>query len=261
VKVECPHSYYFELRIPMTSSITFLFLLLTTIVTGFSPPHTSAKREFKLQAMSSTLFEPAQRDATYGSNVAKYLVDLHDSESTFDFCGGMLFQLMLSDKLYNELKQVADNEAGDDRINQPVVYDMDKVRMNQIPNYNQNAIADNVNVFHGRELRNIPHAKGGFGFVLQLSHSETDPEGWSSEEVQSYDGWKHDVSRQWRKADDYEAEGFEAFKDKFGENAYGLNHRFYLHYDRQGRMWLSAEDGCEGTPSAGRNPVQRLLGL
>merc|ERR1712203_491795 len=98
-------------------------------------------------------------------------------------------------------------------------------------------------------------ATGGFGFVLQLSmahenSSTVDPEGWSKEEIATYDGWQMDSGRKWRKADDYESEGFRNFKDKFGPNAFGLNHRFYLHFDSANRMWLSAEDGCEGTPSA-----------
>ena len=25
--------------------------------------------------------------------------------------------------------------------------------------------------------------------------------------------------------------------------------RFYLHFDKKNRLWLSAEDGCEGTPA------------
>ena len=71
----------------------------------------------------------------------------------------------------------------------------------------------------------------------------------------------HDSGRQWRKADDYEAEGFQGFKQKFGENAFGLNHRFYLHYDSENRMWLSAEDGCEGTPSPGKGPLRSIFGF
>ena len=39
------------------------------------------------------------RDESYKGNMAKYLVDLHDSKAVFDFCGGMMFQLVLSDRL------------------------------------------------------------------------------------------------------------------------------------------------------------------
>ena len=35
-------------------------------------------------------------------------------------------------------------------------------------------------------------------------------------------------------------------KDNYGPEAFGLNHRFYLHYDGGKSFWLSAEDGCEG---------------
>ena len=93
------------------------------------------------------------------------------------------------------------------------------------------------------------------------SDDESDPEGWSTQEIDTYDGWGHDSGRVWRKADDYEKEGFQTFKEKFGNEAFGLNHRFYLHYDGAKRMWLSAEDGCEGTPAMSGNPIRRILGL
>eukprot|EP00640_Fibrocapsa_japonica_P004153 CAMPEP_0113949486 /NCGR_PEP_ID=MMETSP1339-20121228/75953_1 /TAXON_ID=94617 /ORGANISM="Fibrocapsa japonica" /LENGTH=222 /DNA_ID=CAMNT_0000956957 /DNA_START=111 /DNA_END=779 /DNA_ORIENTATION=+ /assembly_acc=CAM_ASM_000762 len=222
--------------------------------------------------MSPVLLEPSQRDAKYGTNVARYLLDLHESEATFDFCGGMMFQLMLTDQLREHLTKVASqNEDGNETINhfQPKIFDATKARMFNLPDYDQSANADNINIFHGRELRKVPHAKGGFGFVLQLSMAmpdgadSRDPEGWSAQEMKTYDGWAHDIGRTWRKADDYEAEGFKDFKQKFGSEAFGLNHRFYLHLDGSHRMWLSAEDGCEGTPakSTSRNPVSRIFGL
>lgn len=237
----------------------FLFLSLLSIVSSFqfATPRTRSKDMTSLKAsMAPSLIEPQKRDVEYGSNVARYLIDLHDAEGTFDFCGGMMFQLVLSDKLRQHLESVA--SANKD---QPVIYDASHPRMFNLPNYKQNADADNMTVFHGRELRKVPGAEGGFGFVLQLSYAGEDPEGWSKEEILSYDGWGHDSGRQWRKADDYEAEGFQGFKQKFGENAFGLNHRFYLHYDSENRMWLSAEDGCEGTPSAGKGPLRSIFGF
>ena len=42
--------------------------------------------------MRSELFDPALRDSHYEGNVAKYLVDLHDANACFNFCGGMMFQ-------------------------------------------------------------------------------------------------------------------------------------------------------------------------
>lgn len=36
-------------------------------------------------------------------NWARYLVDCNDAKATFDFCGGMMFQLVLSDKLRSRL--------------------------------------------------------------------------------------------------------------------------------------------------------------
>ena len=121
--------------------------------------------------------------------------------------------------------------------------------MSNIEGYTKNADADNIRIFHGRELRQVPDAEGGMGFVLQLSFSDDDPEGWSKEEIETYDGWGHDSGRTWRKADIYEKEGFKTFKKMYGPKAFGLNHRFYLHFDGQNRMWLAAEDGCEGTPA------------
>ena len=50
------------------------------------------------------------------------------------------------------------------------------------PGYSQDAHADNVKVFHGREIRQVPNAAGGMGFVLQLSMAAGDPEGWTAED-------------------------------------------------------------------------------
>jgi hypothetical protein len=213
----------------------------------------------KASMMSASLIEPAQRDAEYGSNVAQYLLDLHDNKATFDFCGGMMFQLMISDKLHEHLSTVASGEGI-----QPKIFDASKARMSQIPGYSKTGEVGNAQLFHGREIRKVTGAEGGFGFVLQLSLANADdPEGWSKEEINGYDGWEHDVQRKWRAANDYEAEGFKEFKQMFGADAFGLNHRFYLHLDSANRMWLSAEDGCEGTPAkaGGGNPISRMFGL
>jgi hypothetical protein len=37
-------------------------------------------------------------------------------------------------------------------------------------------------------------------------------------------------------------------RSQYGEAVFTLHHRFYLHLDEGNRLWLSAEDGCEGTP-------------
>ena len=71
--------------------------------------------------------------------------------------------------------------------------------------YAKNADADNIRIFHGRELRQVPNAQGGMDFVLQLSFAnDDDPEGWSAEELQTYDGWEHDSGRTLRNAETYE---------------------------------------------------------
>jgi len=213
---------------------------------------------------SSYLYAPDERDAHYDGNTAQYLVDLHNEKATFNFCGGMMFQLVLSEKLKAHLEGVA---ASNTKETQPVVFDASHPRLENISGYKPAADADNIRVFHGREIRSVPDATGGFGFVLQLSHSdENDPEGWTSAEVEGYDGWGHDSGRVWRKGDRLESEGFSDFRSRFGPKAFALHHRFYLHYDRGNAMWLSAEDGCEGTPSPSGdlgvvNRIASLMGL
>lgn len=157
----------------------------------------------------------------------------------------MLFQLSLTAKLRAHLAHVAQSgECG------PVVFDAAASRMAMIPGYSRDATADNVRLFHGREIRKVPSAKGGMGFVLQLSFAGEDPEGWTPQELEEYDGWGHDAQRTWRNGERLEREGFGTFRHQFGAAAFGLHHRFYLHLDRKNRVWLSAEDGCEGHPVA-----------
>ena len=201
--------------------------------------------ETREQISAVHLRDPKQRDGAYGGNVAQYLVDLHDSKGIFDFCGGMPFQLVLTEKLRGHLVRVA---AGEDGA-QPVIFDASTRRMAQIPGYSKTPDADNVQIFHGREIRQVDGAAGGMGMVLQLSHNEADPEGWTSAEVEGYDGWGHDSGRTWRKGPRLEQEGFAAFRKRFGGSAFALHHRFYLHFDGRNQLWLSAEDGCEGEPA------------
>ena len=220
-------------------------------------------------AAAAAMVDPSQRDARYGNNIAQYLVDLHDSKATFDFCGGMMFQLVLSPALREHLVDVSTAAAASSsdpalaQKQQPVVFDASHNRMFRLPMYDQSAFADNVHLFHGREIRNVPRASGGMGLVLHLSLANNysnnnnnnndagnDPEGWTRNEIQGYDGWGHDVGRIWRQGPTLEKEGFVGFRQTFGPDAYSLHHRFYLHLDGQNRIWLSAEDGCEGTPAA-----------
>ena len=184
-------------------------------------------------------------------------------------------------------------------------------------------------IFHGREIRRVPDAAGGMNFVLQLSHTDDDADGWTPQERAGYDGWGHDSGRQWRTGEMLEGEGFKTFRSTacgrghlrhigssaarchgrigerlpppgrsphqekpprpdacshgwrcrhetsrhatsadsfrrfrhagstFGPQAFTLHHRFYLHLDGRNRMWLSAEDGCEGTPSV----AKKFMGL
>jgi hypothetical protein len=228
----------------------------------------SSQLEAAEAAGGVVVVEPAQRNAKYGTNMAEYLVDLHDAQATFDFCGGMLFQFVLSDKLREYLVHLAkpkkEEEAASAKQKQPTVFEATKGRMHQLDTYQQSAAADNLEIFHGREIRQVSTAAGGMGFVLQLSlANEQDPEGWTEQEIVGYDGWGHDSGRDWRTGERLEQEGFTNFRERFGPKSFCLHHRFYLHWDAMNRLWLSAEDGCEGTPANNNapnpNPIQNLF--
>ena len=195
-------------------------------------------------ASPADLHDPAARNAAYGKNIAQWLLDLHDSKSTFDFCGGMLFQLVLSDKLRSHLQASVASDSP------PAVFDAKVDRMAKMPGYGKSAAADNVSVFYGREVRQVRHAAGGMGLCLQLVFAGgDDPEGWTKQEIQGYDGWGHDRGRVWRKGAMLESEGYTGFGATFGPDAFTLHHRFYFHKDKRDQIWLSAEDGCEGEPA------------
>lgn len=221
------------------------------------------------------LYDPVQRDEYYSLsalgaltngtdlNAAQYLLDLHNSKACFDFCGGMMFQLVLSDALKEHLQDVAEkcSAGGAGEIGANMVQIFKNKKMQQIPDYDQSPFADNFVYFHGREVRKVPNAMGGMGFVLQLVLANgDDPHGWTANEIAEYNGWAHDGNRKWRKGQDFIDESGgknDHHVKRFGRTAYGLHHRFYLHYgpNKYGHkkmnervMWLSAEDGCEGTP-------------
>ena len=167
--------------------------------------------------------------------------------------------VVLSDVLREHLGKVAAKDG--DSSEQPTIAPSSQGLMSALPNYEQSATADNIQTFHGREVRKVNDAAGGMGFALHLSLANgDDPEGWTKEEIAGYDGWKHDVSRQWRTGDMLQGEGFASFKDKFGLDAFTLHHKCYLHYDGFNKMWLSAEDGCEGTPSGDGGMMAKLKG-
>ena len=218
--------------------------------------------------MPAQLYDTDARDAHYGAaaaaadapamNVAQYLLDLDNAgtpESSFNFCGGMMFGLVMSDALRNYLADVA--AAGPEDERQPVIYAKDARRMAFISGYAQDASADNRTVFHGREVRRVPNAAGGMGFVIHLSLADgADEEGWTAQEIEEYSGWLSDQQRRWRDGPLLESEGFGTFRQKFGPEAFTLHHRFYLHLDAGGAMWLAAEDGCEGTPQPRMPPAR-----
>jgi hypothetical protein len=209
----------------------------------------------------------------------------------------MMFQLVLSDRLRSHLDDVASSPPAEASGRQPVIRLSSQSLMNRVPDYRRSYRADNVSTFHGREWRGITNANGGMGLLLQLSYADpsgaetgtasssaaaagdggavvpsgkgadlawdgraADAQGWSAEETATYDRWRSDRVRRWRDAGTYAAEGFGDPSRVFGDGAYGLNHRFLLHYDDGGRMWLSAEDGCEGTPSEGGGGLLGKIG-
>ena len=184
------------------------------------------------------LENPTCRDRDYADNAARYLVDLHEKKAVFDFCGGMMFQLVLTDALVEKLK-------GPDAP-KVVIHDAATRRMAQVPGYDKSNFADDATFFHGREVRKVPNAAGGMNFVLQLSASGEDKDGWVAGERDGYDGWGHDSSRVWRDGKRLEDEGVAGFRERYGPNSFTLNHRLYLHLDNTNQLWLSAEDGCEG---------------
>lgn len=262
------------------SGATIIAPLVSPLTTSLAMSSTTATSSTDEETSKSHLYVPSERDERYQGNVAKYLLDLNDEGATFDFCGGMMFQLILSDKLKSHLETV----ATDNQQKQPILHPASQPLLSRTPNYTKSANANNISIFHGRELRQIPTANGGMGFVLQLSYADpdgvespdvpggkgadagwngraVDSQGWSSEEIATYDGWRGDSFRKWRKGPMYEEEGFGSFSKEFGNDAFGLNHRFFLHLDDRERMWLCAEDGCEGTPSGGRSLMGKLGGI
>jgi hypothetical protein len=219
--------------------------------------HVVAYHVLSLMAAAS-LYSPAARDAKYKGNWAQYLVDLHDSRGTFDFCGGMMFELNLSPTLRAKLLRVSaktSEERAMPGFSESTsadsvavrVFGAETTRMHAMPGYTRTASADSCAVFHGREVRTVVGAAGGMQLVLHLSDSAgDDAEGWSREEIEDYNGWGHDSGRPWRNTSRWQSEGVSGVEEKFGPAAYGLHHRFFLHLDRASHFWLSAEDGCEG---------------
>ena len=98
---------------------------------------------------STPLYEASKR-----ADAAQYLLDLHDSEATFDFCGGMLFQIVLTDAFRSYLQTTTQ---------QITVQSANTMRMFKIADYSQSNFVDNESYFHGREIRKVPWAKGGRG--------------------------------------------------------------------------------------------------
>ena len=82
------------------------------VVASFQPMMTTPVRNASAlkstaSEASSYLYKPDERDAHYKGDIAQYLVDLHNEKATFNFCGGMMFQLVLSEKLKAHLETAA----------------------------------------------------------------------------------------------------------------------------------------------------------
>jgi hypothetical protein len=84
--------------LPSGRSVCALLTVATTwsVATALTAPlfMTDVSSSSSMTSLSH-LFVPSERRSHYNadSNVAQYLVDLHDNKATFDFCGGMMFQL------------------------------------------------------------------------------------------------------------------------------------------------------------------------
>ena len=73
-------------------------------------------------------------------NMAQVLVELHDARQVFDFCGGMLFQLVLSDKLRSRLAAVASSGDAAHTAEQPVVFGAECKMMRQTPGWRRRCL-------------------------------------------------------------------------------------------------------------------------
>ena len=110
--------------------------------------------------MASRLFDIAARDTCCalrgggGLDAARYLVDLHDAEATCNFCGGMLFQLVLTDALGTHPMAVAKHQQ-ETPVTAPAtvpaveVFNKMHKRMAAVEGYARRADADNLRFFHG----------------------------------------------------------------------------------------------------------------
>ncbi|KAL3793576.1 hypothetical protein ACHAW5_002856 [Stephanodiscus triporus] len=230
----------------------------TVTATAFLHPSVAAKIERAVAsavAMSSTststtagassnsksrMYVPSERDEHYGDNIARYLLDLNEEVAS----------------------------SPHDPSRQPIVRPASQSLMNRVPDYERSSHADNIyaDPYGTRTTTTSTSAVDGVvvpsgkGADSAWDGRAVDDQGWSNEEIATYDGWRSDRVRQWRNARTYAAEGFDRFSEVFGDKAYGLNHRFFLHYDDRGRMWLCAEDGCEGTPSEGGRGLMGKIG-
>ena len=86
--------------------------VIGTVGRAFRAPALSTATPLSRRSAAATSAEmtdvalenPTCRDRDYADNAARYLVDLHEKKAVFDFCGGMMFQLVLTDALVDKLK-------------------------------------------------------------------------------------------------------------------------------------------------------------
>jgi len=81
------------------------------------------------------------------------LVQLHNNNAVFNFCGAMLFQLRLTTALRARLQE---NKMTSLPAAQPPCK-----KMSDLPGYKTTASADDVTFFHGREVRNVKDDAAG----------------------------------------------------------------------------------------------------
>ena len=212
--------------------------------------------------MYPAFYDPAQRGRQVRRNIAQYLVDCHDTP-------GVTLQLLRGHDVWpRPLPGAEGTPRGRSpppvrtTRRQPKLYDASVARMSMKPDgYAKDASADDATVFHGREVRKVSAARtapASTMFIHLCRGQGRHREGWSAEEIEEHSGWMSDRGGggRWRDGGVCAAEaGADWYRAKFGPEAFGLHHRFYLHLDGGDNFWLSAEDGCEGVAQSKQKPA------
>ena len=126
------------------------------------------------------------------------------------------------------------------------------------------ATADNVRVFHGREVRSVPWPPGGGGWrstsASLASRAPDDPEGWTGERRwTSTPGGSQTGSAGGETGRSSSRKGSRRSASDSDPRRSPCTTGAHLHVDDADEFWLSAEDGCEGVAQKAR-PRERDFG-